>query len=80
MPAIAGHSCNRIHKTEDFLDILDWEYLAIMLFLHFALDKPSHQCLYELGGIGKLFQVLDAFGSGIAFCEILNHFASADVA
>jgi hypothetical protein len=62
MPAVTGHADNRIYKAEDFLDILDWDNLAVMPLLHLAGEKPFDYRLYKFGRIGKLLQLLNAFG------------------
>jgi len=47
VPADGGDTNNRVHETEDLLDILNRNDLSVMDLLHFSADEPSEDGLDE---------------------------------
>ena len=81
VPAHAGDSDNRVYKIKDSLDVLDGYYLAEMIFLHFAGDKPPDDGLYDCRGLAERIYFADTFFEFVSLRkEFFDKFASANIA
>lgn len=58
--ADAGDANNRVYKTEDLLDVLDWHDLSEMDLFHSSADESSDNGLYDVRRLLEFFQTLQA--------------------
>jgi len=80
--ANAGNADNRVYKAKDSFNVLDGDYLAEMIFLHFAGNKPSDDGLYDCRGFAERIYFADTVFHLVSIRreEFFDKFLSANVA